>query len=759
MHGHAMAPDARFDCQGIYEDKPHSQESLQYLCSKYSGLISRLREEVIARQQAETELRTLERQSRDAANLRDAERLRWEEERQRLMEQLVELRAAHRDVEDLRIAEVDELRRSAATSARLSVRCDHLHEACADEVHKTLQVMDQASVGNDVLLRQGEELTKLQFEHSQLHAKHRDVQEELAACREHLAKWRRTAAELEGRADTSSHARIEAEGRTRQLQEEMRSALRSASAARARESSASTSAMHRTRELQSREARLDAVRREGRKFAQRASSAERKLSQKAGVEAKASALARENKELRLRLEAECRLAEAHRCELVRTEAQAQAVACKMGEAQAEYKARESVAATSGRRAAELEGELSRARTRIEHMESDRAGSIGLAEGLRSELRSAREEHESVKRDRDRLSEELASSVNRLRRSPSVTRSGGGSSQGTEYKRRLASTEDSLARAQAEVTEERKARERCHLEAIRAGEKLRLAKVQCNQMRLKVRSLEEAELRYPSRTRRAAAPGSAGSASPDSGGLDADLLGDFELHTGFISGTGGAEGACECDGMTGLEGFDVGASGGSMPSRWRGGAAPESPGARSHSSGHCRTPAPVASDACDARAVLEFVASEDRRLAAVSRGAGASALGASIASAWEEPRVGRPSPCPASAADCVLTASASAPAGSMRLPEPAAADLSLSFAHAAAGDLRPGDAMTFGATRESARNPEPPAPAVATHTLDAELAALLAAEPRVLKLPEALRPAGQAPAEDARAWEQPLSPRP
>jgi len=55
--------------------------------------------------------------------------------------------------------------------------------------------------------------------------------------------------------------------------------------------------------------------------------------------------------------------------------------------------------------------------------------------------------------------------------------------------------------QAEAAEERRARERCHVETIRAGEKLRLARSQGNQLRERVRALEEVELRYPSRHRR------------------------------------------------------------------------------------------------------------------------------------------------------------------------------------------------------------------------------------------------------------------
>merc|ERR1719330_211173 len=174
--------------------------------------------------------------------------------------------------------------RTATASRQLNERCERLQEACVEEAHKSMHVLDQAAAGSETLLRQGEALTQLRQEHTELQAQQSYSQEELSACREYLARWRHRATELEGKVDAAVHGREEAEGRARLLQEEMRQALRSASAARAREASAAMCAGRGERELRAREARLVTVRREGQRNARRATSAERRLAAVGGCE-------------------------------------------------------------------------------------------------------------------------------------------------------------------------------------------------------------------------------------------------------------------------------------------------------------------------------------------------------------------------------------------------------------------------------------------------------------------------------------------
>ena len=50
------------------------------------------------------------------------------------------------------------------------------------------------------------------------------------------------------------------------------------------------------------------------------------------------------------------------------------------------------------------------------------------------------------------------------------------------------------------SQERKARERCHLEALKSAEKLRLARAQATALKERLRLFEVVELRYPSRFR-------------------------------------------------------------------------------------------------------------------------------------------------------------------------------------------------------------------------------------------------------------------
>lgn len=467
-------------------------DSLQYLCSKYSSLISRLREEVQFRQKAESQARLLDRRLREEFSAREAERRQWEDERHFLREEILGLRAIRKDTEDMRNVEAVELRRSEATSAQLSERCDRLHEVCVEEQKKSMQIMDQATAGSEVLIRQGEELTRLRNEHSKLLTQNHEANSELAVVREQLARSRRQVVELEAKVNSATTSCDDAETHTRQLQEELRQALRAVSLARSREAAASHCAGRGEKELRSRDARLDAVRREGRAYAKRATSAERRLAVAESYEAMSERVVDENNELQRRLLVEARACEGARLEVARTEASELRATASAGEALSELHAKDALALASQQRVVQLEGEMTHLHARLETLEGERLASGSSVEGLRGELRAVCDEREESRRERDKLLAELGDSRRRIDR---------GAPQLAECRRRLSGAEDSLARARAEVSEERRARERCHVEAIRSGEKLRMTKSQCNQLRERVRALEEAELRYPSRHRK------------------------------------------------------------------------------------------------------------------------------------------------------------------------------------------------------------------------------------------------------------------
>lgn len=649
------------------------QEGLQYLCTKYSSLISRLREEVLARQQAEGEARLYERRLREEASLREAERRQFDEERRGLREEIAALRTLQRETEGTRNDEAVQLRRSTATSRQLSARCDQLHEACAEEAHKALQVIDQAAAGGEVLIRQGEELFKLRRDHADCLVHSREASEELATCREHLARWRHSAGDLESKLGAAVSARDEAENRARHLQEEMRQALRSASAAKTREAATASCAGRGQRELRSREARLFAVRKEGQRFAQRASSAERRLRTAENFEVAAERMGLENRELRLRLEAEGRLLETARLQMARAEAAEARVSAGAGEFQSELRAKESLASSARQRVAELEGELSHARVRLEQLEGERTSSGSAVDSLRHELKASREEREESLRERDRAASELSESRRRVDR---------GAPQLIECRRRLQQAEENLAKASLETAEERRARERCHAEAIRAGEKLRASRAQSGQLRERVRALEELELRYPSTTSR--------------------------LRGMEVTGTACTFAAPSPGSQRGFPAFGEAAWVTAMPPEPVGMALPltpsppRSPRCFSQPSAYVPHDSPLPSGAVEGEmnAVRDFVLREEQRLPA-----------------WGSPDI------PCSGHPLLETRPAVqllSPSGILEEPRPAIPAQSEVSPMQRAG-YRQGSVAT-----------------AMVGTDEAELAALLAAEPRVLKLPEPLR---------------------
>lgn len=644
---------------------PPGQEGLQYLCSKYSSLITRLREEVLARQQAEGETRLCERRLREESSLREAERRQWEEERRRLHDEIHSLQTLQRTSEETRQAEAIQLRRSAATSKHLSMRCDQLHEACADEAQKALQVLDQATAGSEALARQGEELTKLRREHADMLLQKQDASEELATCREHLLRWRRTAGELESKLESVTHARDESEARSRHLQEELRQALRVASTAKAREAATANNAGRGQRELRSREARLSAVRKEGQRYAQRASTAERRLRAAEQYEATAEQLSLENRELRLRLDAETRARETAHVEMARIEAGEARAAAGLGEIQSELRSKETLVASSRQRIAELEGELSHARARLELLEGERLSSNGTVEGLRSELKISREEREEMIREKEKVATELKEFRRRVDR---------GTPQLAECKRRLQQSEEALSKATSEATEERRARERCHSEAIRSGEKLRIARAQCSQLRDRVRALEETELRYPSRQ------------------LPAEVDHCFK-YPDSTSAVGCRNTSLPFETMA----LPLTPSPPPSPSRPSSALRTTSPANYERSSSRGRGAGLETAAEADMEAMRDFVAKEEQRLQSQSRRVGTE-RGVVGESMFEEPR-------PA------ITAQTETPS------------------------RRNGGALPNECNKEVLSSPS----ANACHgSYDRGIAALLAAEPRVLKLPEPVR---------------------
>jgi len=568
-------------------------EGLQYLCTKYSSLITRLREEVLGRQRAEEAAQHVQGRLREEASTWQHQRLSWDAERRALHDELSALQAQKHQAEE----------NSAAAGRQLAERCERLQEACVEEAHKSVRVLDQAAAGGETMRRQGEALVQMRHEHCELQARHRTMGEELMACREHLTRWRSKATEMETKVDEATHGREEADGRSRLLQEEMRQALRSASAARTREQSAAQCADRGERELRARDMRLTAVRREGQRHARRASSAERRLAAAGGCEAAVERLQWQAAELRTQLTAESNACETARLERARAEAAATRAAAAATEARSELRVGEAGSSAVRTQAADREQQLDVARGRLQQLELERVANANAMGSLRSELLTCQNDREEARCEQHRLIAELAESKRRWEK---------GHPKLAESRRRLGGLEEAVARAQAEVAEERKARERCHLEAIRSADKLRAARSQGQQLRERIRALEENELRYPSRQLREAE----------------QLLPDAWLPA---------------------------ASGEGLPHHHHPAVSSSSTAARCTSEPELRRGEgrryPSGAD-CGNEAVFDFIATEDQRLVAPSgstppgralgRGAGGGAQPLTVAGSWEEqPRATAP----------------------------------------------------------------------------------------------------------------------
>mmetsp|Transcript_38352 Transcript_38352/g.90141 ORF Transcript_38352/g.90141 Transcript_38352/m.90141 type:complete len:655 (+) Transcript_38352:129-2093(+) len=637
---------------------PSGGEGLQLLCTKYSSLISRLRDEVLARQKAEADLRLLQRRLRDEVSLREAEERKWKEQRRW-------------ETEPVQAAKPPPAFCAAGSS--------------------------------DLLLKQGEELSRLRREHTELGVKHREASDELAACREHLAKLRKTNADLESKLDTVQQGQEEANTRVRRLQEEARQALRSASVAKARQVSAASMAGRNERELRSREARLDSVRREGRRLAQRAASAERQLAKAEGFEATAQALTQANKELSIRLHAEIQARDAARSEAAHAEACEALAKTAASEARSELEAYNSLGRERSEAVLHLEAKVTTLQAELHRCDDERAHSFSLADKLRMELQTVREECEDLRKQRDNFAGDSTDKARRLDRS---------GMQFAECKKRLAASEEALSRAQSEVQEERKSREKCHLEAMKASERLRSSRLQCTHLRSRVRAMEAADLRYPSRfVAKAEEPIAA--LPPLSTDM---LLSDEDMDVTFEplpssdapkvtepTARSGLRNAYSDDHYSPRRGHpQFGGVPSSTPPRL---ASPGPQGdsfaePRATRSGPPYQGSTVPLSSPDMKALWNFVEKEDERLAGVAAPSGGSAASHSVTASMEEPRRLQPTPfgCPST------TAQGTSPSGAL-----AAAP----------------------ATAEARVIREP----IASQCSDSmDLTALLAAKPRVLQLP-------------------------
>mmetsp|Transcript_38649 Transcript_38649/g.70337 ORF Transcript_38649/g.70337 Transcript_38649/m.70337 type:complete len:795 (+) Transcript_38649:99-2483(+) len=777
------------------------EEGLQLLCTKYSSLISRLREEVLARQKAESDLRLLQRRLRDEVSLRESEERKWKEHKRNVQQREHEplqvshprevwqspehkptasaglpngtpMRSQHQEV----IANHHMQRGRAAAEWAAPSRASPTHatggtpppqgpagEACpvgqnlvrepvvgmgvpsSIAVHAGEQPLrSQAaplllepsrsttpvarqhdSPSPSPWVRQGEELSRLRQEHTDLGARHQEVCDELAARRDHLTKMRKTNTELEHKLDAAQRDLEEAHTRVRRLEEDTRLAMRSASVARAREASANSVAGRSERELKSREARLDSVRKEGRRLAQRAVSAERQLAKVEGYEATAQALSQANHELSMRLQAELYARDAARAEATRAEAAEAQAKESLAEVRMELQAKDAWARERHELATHLEskfamlqGEMTR---RDEVREDERSQSMTIQEKLRIELQTIREECEDLRQERDKIAGDSTQKARRLDK---------GSIHLAECKKRLAASEEALAHAHAELSEERKGREKCHLEAMRATERLRHARSQCSHLRERIRAFEAAELRYPSRY--------IAKQLDDTGPpLGTELLSDEDLDVtfepllspkvadtcstgarptshgrcpGLHFGTSGAPSDCI---MAPKLGSPQGASSGILPGD-------------------------------DVKAIWNFVEQEEERLIdGIVAPAGShtpgtvGADGIPISSSWEEPRRLLPQPArhfqePASIREPVA------------IPSPAPC---MPTKHAMVMEALP-SAQPLAAMEVPSGHSHP------------DVAALLAAEPRVLRVPECCRTTLGPPArhdETPSHWTKPFVP--
>eukprot|EP00913_Durusdinium_trenchii_P003935 g3644.t1 len=253
---------------------------------------------------------------------------------------------------------------------------------------------------------------------------------------------------------------------------------------------------------------VQALRYDSRLNARRASGAVGRLAAAEAMEQRTGRLEHEvadlQQQLRLALDQGAELRVKHQ----RSEEAEQHAVLRAGEVLGELKASEAMSSGQQARLKDLEVQLLSARDSLAQAEHDRANHSSWTQRLGHELADARANEQEARLREAQQGQELRDAQRRLEQLV-----GGASTPGelARCQKRLAELEQVCSRQEAELAEERvdrqagwkfceerRARERCHLEAVKSGEKLRLARAQGAQMKERVKSLEEAELRYPSR---------------------------------------------------------------------------------------------------------------------------------------------------------------------------------------------------------------------------------------------------------------------
>lgn len=355
---------------------------------------------------------------------------------------------------------------------------------------------DQLRYQHEAQHKQHQQMMTLLNEHSQLQLEERTAQDELNACRDHLSRWRRKATDLESKALEAEQQRNDAEKKARCAQEEMRQALRSLSGAKNRQREAEKLAKQEGSQARDLEERLKALRFDSRQNARRANGAAGRLAHAEAMEQRAGDLETEVMQLQRCLQMAQSQGEEARSGNQRLEEAEERAALHAGEVKGELRAAEAMTQSHSARVKELEVQLLSAQEALAEAENQRLSQTTWTQRLGHELADARAGEQEARQREAQQSHELHEARRRLEQLVGSGGSSGG--QLAQCKRRVAELEQVCDQQEAELAEERRARERCHMEAVKATEKLRLARAQGAQMKEKVKSLEEAELRYPSR---------------------------------------------------------------------------------------------------------------------------------------------------------------------------------------------------------------------------------------------------------------------
>mmetsp|Transcript_45018 Transcript_45018/g.104224 ORF Transcript_45018/g.104224 Transcript_45018/m.104224 type:complete len:552 (-) Transcript_45018:178-1833(-) len=416
------------------------EDRMNFLSTKYSYLMSRLKEEILTRESAQQQTQVVEQQLEEERRARRADAANWEEERKQLHEQLSLLK-------------------------------------------ERPTVKEQSPTKHN-------ELSRLRRDFQELQEKYREAFDELVATRAHVQTWRRRASEKEQEAEEALRLRDHAEEAAKHEKEAMRGALKAASTAKAKEQVAASYASKGERELQSREARLQAVRRQSQREARRASHLEQRLSVAEEAEAWAARLTRENLDLIKDLKAAQEVSiTAQRGQEEASEARREALSYA-GDLQSEVRALEKLRHASVQQAGHLEATLAEREMQLSELQAVRCAGGKQLEGLQSELRVARSECQQLRQQRLEADADKADYAKQLRERPGKLQ---------EAHQRLRSVEEVLEKTQGELRGERRAKASASAEAHRSQERLRACQGTCARLRDRVRGLEEMQLRFPARS--------------------------------------------------------------------------------------------------------------------------------------------------------------------------------------------------------------------------------------------------------------------